>query len=553
MNSTLLWITVVLVVLATGAGHFYYARLRRSQMLQRWPEALLLVNKHGRILLSNPQACYLLSLSPAQLQQQTLEQLMGPQKVQPGAWPVRLQQAQGTPLHVQCSLWSHRQHSYLLRLRPLNEAELAEPELRLSHDLLQRSALDAGIAAWSWDPRSNELHWSDQVFALLGLDPATFAPNYEHYLALVHSDDRQRYHKAAQAALEAPQPYSIEYRIERPDGELITLLEHNQMQFDAQSKLHTVWGTITDISERRLLETRLNLSSLAIDACTQGVLICDHEYRPQLVNPAFCRMTGFPKEALMEPGWSMLSQSRESPEESLACLEESLDGDRWYGELWLHGIKGRSRSVLVSRTLVRDSQGDIRQRIYICTDITQLKLQQEQLQLLAYRDPLTGLPNRLLFDDRLLQSLQYCQRQEKPLALAFIDLNGFKTINDQLGHNAGDKALCEVAQTLQALVRESDTVARWGGDEFAILMPACGEHSATIERLDALAHSLRQQHQASDGSRLTISASIGVAFFPADATRMDSLLELADQRMYQAKRSGQMLVACDTPEPKQPA
>ena len=249
----------------------------------------------------------------------------------------------------------------------------------------------------------------------------------------------------------------------------------------------------------------------------------------------------------------MLSHSRESPEDSLASLEESLEGDRWYGELWLHGIKGRSRSVLVSRTLVRDEQSKITQRIYICTDITQLKLQQEQLQLLAYRDPLTGLPNRLLFDDRLLQSLQYCQRQEKPLALAFIDLNGFKAINDQLGHNAGDKALCDVAQTLQALVRESDTVARWGGDEFAILMPACGERSATLERLEAMAHSLRQQHQDGDGKPLIISASIGVAFFPADATRMESLLELADQRMYQAKRSGQMLVTSDSPLPEQPA
>lgn len=553
MNSALLWVTVALIVLASGAGHFYYARLRRLQMLQRWPEALLLVNKQGRILLSNAQASYLLALSQSQLQQQNLEQLVGPQSLQTGAWLVRLQHAQGAPLHVQCSLWSQRQQSYLLRLRPLNEAELAVPELRLSHDLLQRSALDAGIAAWSWDPHSNALHWSDQVFALLGLDPASFTPTYEHYLALVHSDDRQRYHATAQAALRDPQPYSIEYRIMRPDGQQLTLLEHNQMQFDAQGTLHNVWGTITDITARQLLETRLNLSSLAIDACTQGVLICDHDYRPQLVNPAFCRMTGFPKDALLEPGWSMLSHSRESPEDSLASLEESLEGDRWYGELWLHGIKGRSRSVLVSRTLVRDEQSKITQRIYICTDITQLKLQQEQLQLLAYRDPLTGLPNRLLFDDRLLQSLQYCQRQEKPLALAFIDLNGFKAINDQLGHNAGDKALCDVAQTLQALVRESDTVARWGGDEFAILMPACGEPSATLERLEAMAHSLRQQHQDGDGNPLIISASIGVAFFPADATRMESLLELADQRMYQAKRSGQMLVTSDSPLPEQPA
>ncbi|MCJ8167884.1 sensor domain-containing diguanylate cyclase [Atopomonas sediminilitoris] len=524
-------------------GNLWYARLARRRMLQRWPEALLLVNQQGVIAQCNQQACFLLSIPREQLLQSTLESLFGPQNLTIGAGLVRLKHAQGIPLHLQVSQWSKQRKTFLLRLRNLSEAEVELPDLRQNAKLLQRSALDAGIAAWSWDPASNELHWSEEVFRLLHLDPHSFTPTYENYLALIHEEDRDEVHHAAQAALKSPKPYSMEYRIARGDGELLTLLEHNHMQFNLDGSLHAVWGTVTDVTERLRLEKRLNLSSLAVEACTQGVLICDGDFQPLLINPAFCRMTGFPEEALLEPGWSMLSHSRETPEDSLAALEEHLGGERWYGELWLHGIKGRSRSVLASRSLSRDEAGNVEYRVYICTDITQLKLQQEQLQRLAYRDPLTGLPNRLLFDDRLLQSLQLCERQGKKLALAFIDLNGFKAINDTLGHHAGDRLLCEIGETLLTQVRQSDTVARWGGDEFAILMPACGEPADVLERLDALAHSLRQTVHGDNDQQLPVSASIGVAFFPADAANMEQLLRVADQRMYIAKREQSTLCA----------
>lgn len=176
-------------------------------------------------------------------------------------------------------------------------------------------------------------------------------------------------------------------------------------------------------------------------------------------------------------------------------------------------------------------------RVAVARDITKHKQLLEQLQRVAFYDQLTNLPNRALFEDRLHQSLAWARRENSELALCFVDLDKFKTINDCYGHAAGDSLLKLVAQRLQLAVRETDTVARLGGDEFVIVMDAVTDRSSVLSLLQMLLYKLEQPFTFGSHS-LVSTASIGVAFFPEDGQDQDSLLTKADMAMYRAKQAG---------------
>ncbi|MDR7122571.1 diguanylate cyclase domain-containing protein [Rheinheimera soli] len=188
---------------------------------------------------------------------------------------------------------------------------------------------------------------------------------------------------------------------------------------------------------------------------------------------------------------------------------------------------------------------DQKVRVAVARDITKHKQLLEQLQHIAFYDPLTQLPNRALFDDRLQQSLARARREQGMLALCFVDLDKFKEVNDQLGHAAGDLCLKKVAELLLFSVREADTVARLGGDEFVIVMDAVTDQAAVLSALQSLQTKLQQpflfEHQP-----LQLSASIGIAFFPQHGQDQASLLAAADRAMYRAKHAGGNQLCCAT-------
>ena len=176
-------------------------------------------------------------------------------------------------------------------------------------------------------------------------------------------------------------------------------------------------------------------------------------------------------------------------------------------------------------------------RVAVARDVTKHKELLAHLQHIAFYDPLTHLPNRALFEDRLQQSLARARREHGSLALCFVDLDGFKQINDQYGHAAGDRCLQQVAELLRCSVRETDTVARLGGDEFVIVMDAVTEHCAVMAALQQLLKRF-EQPLVLDPQPLQVAASIGVAFYPQHGLNQLSLLEAADKAMYQAKQAG---------------
>jgi diguanylate cyclase (GGDEF)-like protein/PAS domain S-box-containing protein len=212
---------------------------------------------------------------------------------------------------------------------------------------------------------------------------------------------------------------------------------------------------------------------------------------------------------------------------------------------------GRYRSQLRARR--RDGQplwidmhgtlmpGQPQEALWLLADITLLKDSELRAAHSAQHDPLTGLPNRLLLDDRLQQALTRAERSRESLAVCYLDLDGFKAVNDRLGHAAGDQLLIEMARRLQACVRAQDTVARLGGDEFVLLLPAPGE-PAELEAVLARVSSALNRPVLLDGQSAEVSASVGVALYPQDGHQADALLAQADRAMYQAKRQGRQRV-----------
>jgi diguanylate cyclase (GGDEF)-like protein len=208
---------------------------------------------------------------------------------------------------------------------------------------------------------------------------------------------------------------------------------------------------------------------------------------------------------------------------------------------------GESRHLEIRLLPHRGDHGQVLGCFDVTTDITEHKLAEERIQRVAHHDSLTGLPNRLLFNDRLDQAISLAKRSSRPFALLYLDLDKFKPVNDALGHSAGDELLKAVAARIRNQVRESDTVARVGGDEFIVILPdvARREHAETVVRKIIAALSTPFQVGAPKRS-VDIGASIGIAVYPVDAQGADALVKAADNDMYSAKQAGSSFLSCET-------
>ena len=211
----------------------------------------------------------------------------------------------------------------------------------------------------------------------------------------------------------------------------------------------------------------------------------------------------------------------------------------WQGEIWDKRKDGELFAKLANIIVLRNKDNSIYRYVAQFSDITEKKHKDEMIHWQANYDPLTNLPNRRLFHDRLGQAIKMAHRKELPLALLFIDLDHFKEINDQCGHANGDTLLMEAAQRLSSCVREADTVARLGGDEFTVILPDLGDTPQINRIAENIIEKLAQPfYFLNDETGHHISASIGIAIYPQDTTTLDGLLKCADKAMYAAKGAG---------------
>jgi diguanylate cyclase (GGDEF)-like protein/PAS domain S-box-containing protein len=254
------------------------------------------------------------------------------------------------------------------------------------------------------------------------------------------------------------------------------------------------------------------------------------------VNPAFTPLTRYILDEVIGQNPDAIMHARRHSDEFYPRLESSPHG-QWQGEIWFRRKDGEVFPAWESVGLVHDTEGEVTHYVIAFSDITAIHRSEEQLHHLAHHDPLTGLPNRLLFNDRLDQLLSHAHRSQTRCAILFIDLDGFKSINDTLGHSSGDLLLQNLAARIRKAVRRGDTAARLGGDEFVVVLSEVtrGGDAARIARklLDLIAAPLELA-----GERIAVSASIGVAMFPEDGSDRLTLIKAADTAMYHAKAQG---------------
>jgi diguanylate cyclase (GGDEF)-like protein/PAS domain S-box-containing protein len=298
----------------------------------------------------------------------------------------------------------------------------------------------------------------------------------------------------------------------------------------------SIW-VYADITARKEAEEKLRLSATVIEHIADGVVVLDAAGTIVAVNPAFTQITGYSEAEALGKDRTLTRSGRHDEDFYGAMWREQLQNGFWRGEIWNQRKNGELYLEWLTVSAVRDSRGETTHYVGVFSDITKAKESQEKLDHLAHHDPLTALPNRLLFHDRLQHALQRASRDGEQLALLFIDLDRFKNVNDTLGHHIGDELLKQVAKALQERLREGDTLARLGGDEFIVLLEDIDNQYGASLVAEKLVQMFEQPFMVA-GHELFVTCSVGISLFPDDATDLNMLIRNADVAMYQAKARG---------------
>ena len=292
-----------------------------------------------------------------------------------------------------------------------------------------------------------------------------------------------------------------------------------------------------DISERQLLDARLRQSNTVFENAAESIMVTDQNGIITAVNHAFENITGYTQAEALGNGPSLLRSGRHDAAFYKQMWDDIASQHFWRGELWNRKKNGEIFPQWGSIAAVLDSDGKVRSYVTVFSDMTEAKKSEEKLRFLANHDPLTGLPNRLLLNEKLELSINRAARRNELLAVAFVDLDHFKNINDTLGHLIGDHYLKEISARLGQTLRLEDTLARWGGDEFVIIAENIGSRESVGEMINRL-QTLLASPMRFEGHDVVPAASIGISVYPDDGLDAGKLVQAADAAMYRAKDKG---------------
>ena len=317
--------------------------------------------------------------------------------------------------------------------------------------------------------------------------------------------------------------------------------------FFARARLFGFLGISPGLKRQRQDQERLRQAAVVFDCTREGVLVSDSRGVIVHVNRALVEITGYSVEEVLGHRPNMFKSGRHGPafyEAMFKSIDESGD---WHGEIWNRRKSGEVYPQWQTVRSITDDKGQITHYVAVFSDISAIKHSQNELARLVHHDPLTDLPNRLLFTDRTEQALAFAQRHETGCALLMIDLDHFKIINDSLGHNIGDLLLKAVADRLLRIFGKGFTVARLGGDEFAVLVDNCPQVAHAANAAQQVLEVMKGAFDV-DKHQLFISASIGISVFPKDALNAEQLLRNADSALFKAKSIGREGYALYTEE-----
>ena len=370
-----------------------------------------------------------------------------------------------------------------------------------------------------------------------GLEMPTVLRNIEEASALIHPEDRGEFERLNQEIRLSPRVFFWEGRFLIRGETRWMRIESTPTRLDNGDIVCD--GVQIDITERRQAEEKLRLIAAVIASTRDSVVITDLEPRILAVNPAYTEITGYSEAEMIGQNPRLLQSGRHDRAFYQALWASLRKTGHWQGELWNRRKNGELYPQWVTLSTVRDHRGEPTHYVGVFTDISQIKHAEARLEHLAHYDPLTELPNRLLAQLRLAHALEQAQRRHCKVGVLFIDLDQFKTVNDSLGHLAGDQLLRAIAQRLSERLRQQDTLARLGGDEFLIVLEGLQrpEEAATVAQT-LIGLLTRPFTLLSSDQEIYLGASIGISLYPDDGLSVGELIQHADTTVYQAKAKG---------------
>ncbi|MCQ8127119.1 EAL domain-containing protein [Methylomonas rivi] len=325
--------------------------------------------------------------------------------------------------------------------------------------------------------------------------------------------------------------------ISYPDGRRFCL-ETLKIPFrDEHRKTLGLIGVARNITERKKADVKLQLAARVFTHAREGIMIADATGTIIDVNETFTRITGYSREEAVGQNPRILQSGRQGADFYAAMWKALLEKGHWYGEIWNRHKNGKVFAEMITISAVNDTSGQAQNYVALFTDITAMKEHQQQLEHIAHYDALTGLPNRVLLTDRLQQAMLQNERRNQSLALVYLDLDGFKAVNDNYDHQVGDELLIAISRRMKEALREGDTLARIGGDEFVAILVDLQQITDCEPVLARLLQAASSPIRLAD-TELQLSASIGVTLHPQDNVDADQLIRHADQAMYIAKQEG---------------
>lgn len=455
----------------------------------------------------------------------------------------------------------------------------AEQAVLLSESRLEEAQRLAHLGSWIHDFATDTLTWSDELCRIYGVSPAEHRPTYADFLARVHHEDRTAVEAVVAQAMLDRKPFSHELRLVRPDGDVRTLFERGEVLVDGQGRVTGLAGACLDITARKLEERLEQDRSLILEQVAQNrplpdILTLISSMLELQIPGSRCSVLVLNEGRVSTAAAPRLPQSLTDALENLpigpsagSCgtamflrdtviVEDIATDPLWEGyrdlalphglrACWSMPIPSNRGEVLGAFAVYRAEPGlpgarDL-EYMAMATRLAAVamehRLLNDQLEHQAHHDALTGLPNRLLFQDRLGHALAIAERKNAPVAVLYMDLDRFKNINDMLGHSTGDALLREAASRMQQCIRKSDTLARLGGDEFAVVLGELRSPQEAMRVANKLVELMRAPFQI-ERHELFVSLSLGISIYPDDGGDGEALMANADAAMYRAKETG---------------
>ncbi len=432
------------------------------------------------------------------------------------------------------TLWNYE------RLKEVQQQRLLKYEVQnLLNERWQLALEGAGDAIWDWDVRADTLRYSKSFAEMLGYAENEIGQNFSQLRKLIHLQDAADETDCLVCDTEGY--HASERHLRCKDGSYKWILCRGRViQRDRDGRPLRMAGTHVDIDARKLAEEALrrseaqfrhlvNVLPIGISMHQQGKVVFVNQKGVRIIGAANAgELLGNSLIEHVHPDFQDFTAGR-----IRAAMEQGVDSELAEEKL----VRTDGTVIDAEVSVMSLSHDDSPVTLVMFRDITLEKRHKQQLDQIAHYDALTGAPNRILLADRMTQALAHAQREQELIAVCFVDLDGFKPINDNYGHEAGDEVLVEITRRIREVIRENDTVARLGGDEFVVLLVGLKSREECHKSLNRLLETINRVIEV-HGRSLNVSASIGVSFYPTDAQDVDSLIRYADQSMYIAKQSG---------------